>query len=82
LGFEHLKLLYSEDEDFVALYGACQEHPKEDYLIQEGFLFKGACLCVPKCNTRELLIREVCSSSLADHYGENKILTILKEHYF
>jgi len=56
LGFEHLKLLYSRDEDFWELYGACQKHTNVDYLIQEGFLFKGTCLCVPKCSTRELLI--------------------------
>jgi len=33
LGFEHLKLLYSGDEDFGDLYGVCQKYPKEDYLI-------------------------------------------------
>ena len=56
LGSEHLKLLDSEDENFRDLYGACQKQPKEDYLIQEGFLFKGTHLCMPKYSTRELLI--------------------------
>ena len=65
LGLEHLKLLYSGDEDFGKLYGACQKHPKDDYLIQEGFLFKSTCLRVPKCSARELLIREVHGGSLA-----------------
>jgi len=32
--------------------------PKEDYLIQNGYLFKGAKLSVPMCGTRERLIRE------------------------
>jgi len=51
-------------------------------LIQEGFLFKGTHLCVPKCSTRELLIQEVHNGSLAGHYGESKTLSILKENYF
>ena len=42
LGFEHLKALYDQDEDFGKIYEECHRHPKEDYLIQEGYLFKGA----------------------------------------
>ena len=56
LGFEHLKSLYAED-----LYAACLKHPKGDFLIQEGYLFKGVRLCIPKCSTRELLIRRELS---------------------
>jgi len=57
-------------------------HPKGDFLIQEEFLFKGTRLCVQRCSTRELLIKEVHGGSLAGHYGENKALTMLKEHYY
>ena len=41
LGFEHLKSLYDNDEDFGDLFKDCQRHPKADFLIQEGYLFKG-----------------------------------------
>ena len=82
LGFEHLKALYGDDEDFGKLYEECRRHPKEDYLLQDGYLFKGARLCVPKCGTRELLIREVHGGFLAGHYGENKTSLMLKEHYY
>ena len=82
LRFEHLKALYEEDEDFGQLYEECRRHPKEDYLIQDGYIFKGARLCVPKCSTRELLVREVHGGSLAGRYGENKTSLMLKEHYF
>ena len=51
-------------------------------MSQEGSLFKGTRLCVPKYSTQELLIREVHSGSLAGHYGENKTLTTFKEHYY
>ena len=82
LGFEHLKGLYEEDEDFGVLFKEYQKHPKGDFLVQDGYLFKGTRLCVPKCGTRELLVREVHGGSLASHYGENKTAMVLKEHYF
>ena len=82
LGFEHLKSLYAEDEDLRSLYATCSKHPKRDFLIQEGYLFKGVQLCIPKCSTRELLVREVHGGSLTGHFGESKTLTMLREHYY
>ena len=82
LGFEHLKALHVEDEDFGELYVDCSKHPKGDFLIQEGFLFKGTRLCVLRCSTRELLIREAHGGSLAGHYEEKKTVTMLRKHYF
>jgi len=80
--FEHLKCLYADDNDLVKLYSVCPKHPKGDFLSQEGFLLKGTCLCVSKCSTHELLIKEVYEGSFAGHYGENKTITILREHYY
>jgi len=82
LGFEHLKCLYAEDEDFGKLFTACLKPPKGDFLVQEGFLLKGTWLCVPKYSIRELLIREVHEGSLTSHSGENKAIIILREHYY
>ena len=82
LGFEHLKSLYASDEDFRELYATCLRHPKDDFMIQDGYLFKSTRLCIPKSGTGELLIREVYSGSLAGHYGENKTLLMLQEHYY
>lgn len=71
-----------KDEDFRELFSACQKHPKGDFLVEEGFLFKGTRLCIPKCSTCELLIREVHGGSLAGHYGENKTIILLRKHYY
>jgi len=60
----------------------CLKHPKGDFLVQEGYLFKGVRLCIPKCSTCELLIREVHGGSLARHFGESKTPTMLSEHYY
>ena len=82
LSFEQLKPLYVQDKDFGELYKECQKHPKGEFLIHEGFLFRGTQLCVPQGGTWELLIREVHGGSLASHFGERKSLMMLKEHYF
>jgi len=36
LGFDHLRSLYIDDEDFRELYTNCQKYPKGEFLIQEG----------------------------------------------
>ena len=72
LGFEHLKGLYASDKDFRELYATCHKHPKYDFLVYDGYLFKGTHLCIPKGGTRELLVREFHGGSLVGHDGENK----------
>jgi len=52
------------------------------YVIEGGFLFKGNKLCVPACPLRELLVREAHGGSLARHFGLNKTLDILREHFY
>ena len=81
LDFEHLKVIYEQDEEFGKIYEERRRHPKGDFLIQDRYLFKGARLCIPKYKTREFLVREVHGGSLASHYGENKTSIVLKEHY-
>ena len=56
--------------------------PKGDFLVHEGFLSSGTWLCVPRCSTRELLIREVYGGSSAGYYRENKTLIMQREHYY
>ena len=82
LGFEHLKTLYKGDPNFGELYEVFQSHPKGDFMVQEGYLFKGTRLCVPKCGTRELLLREVHGGSLAGHFGEDQTFTMAREHFY
>lgn len=82
LSFEHLKSFYEKDEDFKELYEHCKQRPKGDFMLQNGYLFKGTRLCIPRSGTRELLIREVHGRALAGHYGENKTILMLKEHYY
>jgi hypothetical protein len=88
LGFENLKDMYAGDADFGEAYEAAENpvlrdrSPWIDYLIQDGFLFKGNQLCIPDCSMRENLVKEKHSGGLAGHFGHDKTFAKLSELYF
>ncbi|VFQ85670.1 unnamed protein product, partial [Cuscuta campestris] len=54
--------LYKEDEDFKDTYSKCLIRPYGDFLVKDGYLFRGNQLCVPKCTLKaqvEYLAKEV-----------------------
>ncbi|XP_021734945.1 uncharacterized protein LOC110701639 [Chenopodium quinoa] len=82
LGFELLKELYHDDEDFGGLMKKCEEGVDGSFMVQEGFLFKGNKLCVPKCSHRRFLVKEAHQGGLAGHFGVAKTYDILREHFY
>jgi hypothetical protein len=78
LGFKHLKEMYREDGDFKEAYEACKNpllgdrSPWTGYLIQDGLLFKGGQLCIPKCSMRDNLLKEKHGRGLVGHFGHDK----------
>lgn len=64
LGFEIIKEQSSECLDFAKTYKQCIEGPKGMFCIQQGFLFKGNQLCIPKTPLRLLLVKEVHEGSM------------------
>ncbi|XP_074318094.1 uncharacterized protein LOC141654880 [Silene latifolia] len=71
LGFEALKDSYEHDPDFGRTFELCKTGTHDEFIIQDGFLFKGNRLCVPKLPTRELLIREAHGDGLGGHFGKD-----------
>ena len=53
-----------------------------DYLIQDGMLFKGNQLCIPRSSMRENLIKEKHSGGMVGYFGRDKTIAILREYYF
>jgi hypothetical protein len=88
LGFDDLRDMYRDDPDFKEAYEAAENPILRDrnqwiqYLIQEGLLFKGNQLCIPKCSMRENLLKEKHSGGLAGHFGHDKTFAKLNESYF
>jgi hypothetical protein len=88
LGFEHLKEMYQEDPDFKEAYEACtnpllgDRSPWTEYLVQDGLLFKGIQLCIPKCSMRDNLLKEKHIGGLARHFGPDKTFAQLSNSYY
>ncbi|KAK7379835.1 hypothetical protein VNO78_34255 [Psophocarpus tetragonolobus] len=81
-GLESLKGMYKLDVDFAEIFAACERFSENGYYRHNGFLFKTNKLCVPKCSIRELLVSESHEGSLMGHFGVQKTLEILQEHFF
>jgi hypothetical protein len=88
LGFDHLNEMYHDDLDFKEAYEECVNLVLRDrsqwakYLIQDRLLFKGCPLCIPKCLTRENLLKEKHSGGLAGHFGHDKTFAQLNSSYY
>ena len=80
--------MYANDVDFKEIYQACTNlddvynHEYANFLIQEGLLFKGGQLCIPKCSMRDNIIQEKHSGALSDHFGLDKTLELVHRYYF
>ena len=59
-----------------------KSHKYDEYFIQEGMLFKGIQLCIPRSSMRLHLIKEKHSGGLAGHFGIDKTLSLLKDKYY
>ena len=88
LGFEHLNEMYKEDAYFKEDYEACKnpllgdKSPWTEYLIQDGLLFKGSQLCIPRCSMRDNLLKEKHSGGLDEHFGHDKMFAQLNTSYY
>ncbi|KAL6327536.1 hypothetical protein AAG906_021627 [Vitis piasezkii] len=82
LGFEYVKELYANDDDFASVYGACEKTAFGKFYRLDGYLFRENRLCVPNSSMRELLVREAHGGGLMGHFGVRKTLDVLHEHFF
>ena len=82
LGFDRIKEIYKDDLDFAHIYQECSKGGHKDFFIHNGFLFKGKRLCVPQGFLRQSLVRDTHEGGLMGHFGVDKTLDILHEHFF
>jgi hypothetical protein len=88
LGFDRLKDMYRNDSDFQDAYEAFENIFLRDrrhwieYLIQDGLLFKGNQLCIPKSSMRENLLKEKHSGGLVGHFFHDKTFVQMNSLYY
>jgi hypothetical protein len=75
-----VKDMYCDDVDFKEAYEACANPVLRarsqwpEYMVQEGLMFKGNQLCIPKISMRDNLLKEKHSGGLARHLAMIKHL--------
>ena len=82
LGFEYVKKLYVNDDDFASMYGACEKAAFGKFYRLDGYLFRENRLCMPNSSMCELHVREAHEGGLMGHFGVRKTLGVLHEHFF
>ena len=82
LGFEYIKELYANDDDFASVYGAREKIAFDKFYRLDGYLFRENRLCVPNSSMRKLLVHEAHGGGLMGHFGVRKSLDVLHELFF
>jgi hypothetical protein len=59
LGFEYVKELYANNDDFASVYGACEKAAFGKFYRLEGYLFRGNQLCVPNLCVSCLCVKDM-----------------------
>jgi len=83
-----VKELYETDESFRQAYSYAKNPVSNsgdlfgDYFLQDGYLFKRKQLCIPDSPMRENIIKELHSGGLGGHFGKDKIVALVEDHYF
>ncbi|GJY53128.1 RNA-directed DNA polymerase [Tanacetum coccineum] len=77
-GFDSFRGLYCDDPDFREIWSKCDNGPFQQFSKLDGYLFKGARLCIPLCSLREAIILEGHAGGLAGHFGRDKTLALLR----
>ncbi|KAL1203462.1 RNA-directed DNA polymerase-like protein [Cardamine amara subsp. amara] len=82
MGFEHIKLSYETDPEFQETYKGTSKAALGRFYQQDGFLFREKRLCIPQGSMRELILREAHGGGLMGHFGRDKTLSVVMEHFF
>nr|GEU41862.1 retrotransposable element Tf2 [Tanacetum cinerariifolium] len=54
-GFDLFRMLYCDDPDLKEIWSKCDNGPFQQFSKLDGYLFKGARLCIPLCSLREAI---------------------------
>ena len=79
---------YEVDEDFTNAWKASKETWSVNitqylyYFIQEGYIFEGHQLCIPRGSLQENLIRELPNEGLGGHFGIDKTKSLVEGKYY
>ncbi|KAI3709992.1 hypothetical protein L2E82_39765 [Cichorium intybus] len=78
-GFDSFSELFATDPYFSTIIADVQAGKRTDFLLHNGFLFRGKQLCVPECSLRLKIIQELHGEG---HVGRDRTVQLVQESYF
>jgi len=78
-GFEILPEMLVEDSYFSKIVMKVQEEGSDEFVLKDGFLFKGIRLCIPDCSLRMKIIKELHDER---HVGRDRTLELVERSYY
>ena len=82
-GLESLCDLYATGHDFAEPYRLCLlRNGWDKFHLHDRFLFRANKLCVPESSVRLLLLQESHEGGLMGHFGREKTLLMLADHFY
>ncbi|XP_022897581.1 uncharacterized protein LOC111411265 [Olea europaea var. sylvestris] len=83
--FDRLKDDYPTCPDFGTIFQDLLDNPSRDhvsFLHKDGYLFKGAKLCIPRTSFRDFLVWELYARGRAGHFGRDKIVALIEDRFY
>ncbi|GJZ49333.1 transposon ty3-I gag-pol polyprotein, partial [Tanacetum coccineum] len=81
LGFDSIKELYTIDEDFGNIWMELEtKQHRGEFLLLDGYLFKGNRLCIPKTSLKSQLVKEIHAKGLSA-LGRDKTIASVESRF-
>ena len=84
IGFDRIRKEYGSCPDFGEIYTLLRDglaRDRDDFFLQDGYLFRATQLCIPQGSTRDFIILEIHAGGLAGHFGRNKTIELLERQF-
>ncbi|KAE8720267.1 hypothetical protein F3Y22_tig00020999pilonHSYRG00012 [Hibiscus syriacus] len=78
-GFETFTDMYAADPSFGRIFQEVTEDHRHDFVLHNGYLFRGLQLCIPDCSLRQQIISELHNEG---HFGRDKTLALISSDFY
>ncbi|GKA57300.1 RNA-directed DNA polymerase [Tanacetum coccineum] len=83
LGFDSIKELYANNEDYGNIWMELEtKQHRGEFILIDGYLFKGNRLCIPKTSLKSQLAKEVHVGGLSDHFSRDKTIASVESRFY
>nr|GEW09716.1 RNA-directed DNA polymerase [Tanacetum cinerariifolium] len=82
LGFDSIKELYANDEDYGNIWMELEtKKHRGEFLLLDGYLFKGNRLCIPKTYFKSQLAKEIHAGGLIVYLDRDKTIVSVQSRF-